>query len=377
MAPSSQRLASLDALRGFDLFVLVALGPLVSSLTHAAQSSHLEGLSWIFTHVAWEGFAPWDLVMPLFLFMAGASIPFALSRYVGGAHRGAFLGRLLKRVVLLWLLGMVVQGNLLAFDMSRIYLYSNTLQAIAAGYLIAALVFTSMRLQWQVVLTVALLAGYWGVMEFIGVDGYGNGNYTPDGNLAEWVDRTVLGRFRDGASMGADGSVTFASWYHYTWIISTLGFGATTLTGVFAGMIARTGWSGVRKVLTYFVLAIAMIGAGWLWSSQMPIIKTIWTSSMVLFSSGWCFALMGLFYLLYDVLQLKFGLEFFKIYGMNSIVAYVVSQVVNFRGVAHSVCFGLEQWLGAYYSVLLTFTQVAFVYLILRLMLKHNVFLKV
>ena len=378
MASSSgQRLASLDALRGFDLFVLVALGPLVSSLTSAAQSPYLDGVSWAFTHVSWEGFAPWDLVMPLFLFMAGASIPFALSRYTGGANRGAFFGRLIKRVVLLWLLGMVVQGNLLAFDFSKIYLYSNTLQAIAAGYLIAALAFTSMRLPWQIVFAIILLGGYWGLMEFISVDGYGNGSYTPDGNLSEWVDRTVLGRFRDGASVSADGSVAFASWYHYTWIVSTLGFGATTLTGVFAGTIARASWSGVRKVITYLVLAIAMIAAGWLWSCQMPIIKTIWTSSMVLFSSGWCFALMGLFYLLYDVVHFKFGLDFLRIYGMNSIVAYVLSQVVNFRGVAHSVCFGLEQWLGAYYSLLLTFAQVAFVFFILRIMLKHNVFLKV
>jgi predicted acyltransferase len=77
------------------------------------------------------------------------------------------------------------------------------------------------------------------------------------------------------------------------------------------------------------------------------------------------------------VFHLKFGLDFLRIYGMNSIAAYVLSEVVNFRGVAHSVCFGLEQWLGAYYGLLLALAQVMFVFLILRLMLKHNVFLKV
>lgn len=375
--PSGQRLASLDALRGFDLFVLVALGPLVSALTHAAQSPYLDGLSWAFTHVSWEGFAPWDLVMPLFLFMAGASIPFALSRYQGGANRGDFVHRLLKRIVLLWLLGMVVQGNLLAFDPSRIYLYTNTLQAIASGYFIAAVAFTSCRWQWLVVLTLVLLGGYWALMEFVSIDGYGAGAYTPQANLAEWVDRTVLGRFRDGAALNADGSVAFASWYHYTWIVSTLGFGATTLTGVFAGIVARAGWSGVRKVVTYLVLGAAMVVVGWFWGEQMPIIKTIWTSSMVLFSSGWCFVLMGVFFLIYDVFHLKLGLDFLRIYGMNSIAAYVLSEVVNFRGVAHSVCFGLEQWLGVYYGLLLALSQVMFVFLILKLMLKHNVFLKV
>ena len=176
-AVSKQRLDSLDALRGFDLFVLVALGPLVQAFVNAAGSDEYQGLRDVFTHVSWEGFAPWDLVMPLFVFMAGASIPFALARYRGGANRGGFVWRLLRRVVLLWLLGMVVQGNLLSLDPSCFYLYTNTLQAIAAGYLIAALLFVNTRIVTQIVVALVLLLGYWAVMEWVSVDGYGGGNY--------------------------------------------------------------------------------------------------------------------------------------------------------------------------------------------------------
>lgn len=375
--PSKQRLASLDALRGFDLFVLVAIGPLVMALTNAVQSDQLTPLRDAFTHVSWEGFAFWDLVMPLFVFMAGASIPFALSKYVGGAQRGMFLLRLLKRVGLLWILGMVVQGNLLALDPSRIYLYSNTLQAIATGYLIAALVFTTFRWKTQILICILLLLAYWGVMEFISVDGFGGGQYGQTTNLAEWVDRTVLGRFRDAARIGADGGVAFAPWYHYTWILSTLNFGATALTGVFAGMIARNAWGGMMKVLAYAGFGVAMVALGIIWGEHMPIIKTIWTSSMVLFSSGLCFLLMGLFFLIYDVCHLSIGLSFLKIYGMNAITAYVISEVVNFRCVADSIFFGLEQYLGAYYPCLLTFCQIAIVFVILRVMYKNEVFVKV
>ena len=374
---SKQRLASLDALRGFDLFVLVALGPLVLSLTSALGAERFSSLRAVFTHVDWQGFAPWDLVMPLFVFMSGVSIPFALSRYAKGAKRSEFLMRLFKRVALLWLLGMIVQGNLLALDPSRIYLYSNTLQAIASGYLIAALLFTSTQLRTQILTAVLLLVGYWAAMEYISIDGYGGGNYTPDGNLAEWLDRTVLGRFRDGAAIGESGAVVFAPWYHYTWLLSTATFGVTALTGVFAGSIARSDWGGMKKVLVYLLIGTAMIVGGWFWDMQMPIIKPIWTSSMVLFSSGWCFVLMALFYFLFDVCQLTFGLEFLRVYGMNSITAYVLSEVVNFRCVAHSVLYGLEQYVGNYYSFVLTFAQAATVFLLLFVMYKRNIFLKV
>ena len=374
---TKQRLASLDALRGFDLFVLVALGPLVMTVSDAVAWDGLSPLRKAFTHVAWEGFAFWDLVMPLFVFMAGASIPFALSNYVGGAKRGMFLLRLLKRVALLWLLGMVVQGNLLGLDPSRLYLYTNTLQAIASGYLIAALTFTTFRWKGQLLVCVALLLAYWGLMEWVRVDGFGGGSYEQTTNLAEWVDRTVLGRFRDAAQVGGDGRVVFAPWYHYTWILSTLNFGATALTGVFAGLIARNAWGGMLKVLAYAGFGVAMLALGLVWGEAMPIIKTIWTSSMVLFSSGLCFLLMGLFFFIYDVCHLSLGLNFLKVYGMNSIVAYVISEVVNFRCMAHSVFWGLEQYLGAYYPCLLTFCQILIVFTILRLMYKNEVFVKV
>lgn len=374
---SKQRLSSLDALRGFDLFVLVALGPLVLSLTHCLGAERYEGLRAVFTHVDWQGFAPWDLVMPLFVFMSGVGIPFALSRYRNGANRGPFLRRLIKRVVLLWLLGMVVQGNLLALDPSRIYLYSNTLQAIASGYLIAALLYTSTQLRTQILAAVLLLVGYWAAMEFISVGQYGGGNYTPDANLAEWLDRTVLGRFRDGARLDEHGAVVFAPWYHYTWLLSTVTFGVTALTGVFAGSLARADWGGVKKVLAYLLVGVVLIFAGWLWGMDIPIIKPIWTSSMVLYSSGWCFVLMALFYLLYDVCHLTFGLNFLRVYGMNSITAYVLSEVVNFRGIAHSVFYGLEQYIGSYYAFVLSFSQAAIVFLLLYAMYKRNIFLKV
>lgn len=373
---SSKRLESLDALRGFDLFFLVALGPLMHSLARTANMEWLNESMWVFSHVSWEGFSPWDLIMPLFLFMSGISMPFSLSRYKSISDKRPLLRRLAKRILLLWIFGMMCQGNLLALDPNTIYLYSNTLQAIATGYLITALLFLFTSRRTQIITAVVLLLVYWTAMQFITVDGYGGGNYTPQGNLAEWIDNTVLGRFRDTAQV-IDGKVVVADWYHYTWILSSLNFGVTVLTGLFAGYIAKDKIEEKKKLKLYFGTGITMVIAGWLWNFQMPIIKTIWTSSMVLVSSGYCFLLMGLFYYWIDYKGHRSGITWLKVYGMNSIVAYMLANVVNFRCIGESLFYGLEQYMGSYYSFLMTLWNIGAVYVIIWFMYKRGIFLKV
>ena len=373
---SSKRLESLDALRGFDLFFLVALGPLMHSLARTANVEWLNESMWVFSHVSWEGFSPWDLIMPLFLFMSGISMPFSLSRYKSISDKRPLLRRLAKRILLLWIFGMMCQGNLLALDPNTIYLYSNPLQAIATGYLITALLFLFTSRRTQIITAVVLLLVYWTAMQFITVDGYGGGNYTPQGNLAEWIDNTVLGRFRDTAQV-IDGKVVVADWYHYTWILSSLNFGVTVLTGLFAGYIAKDKIEEKKKLKLYFGTGITMVIAGWLWNFQMPVIKTIWTSSMVLVSSGYCFLLMGLFYYWIDYKGHRSGITWLKVYGMNSIVAYMLANVVNFRCIGESLFYGLEQYMGSYYSFLMTLWNIGAVYVIIWFMYKRGIFLKV
>lgn len=144
------RLESLDVLRGFDLFCLVVLEMVLHPLAHAIDMPWFNSFMWGFSHVEWEGFSTWDLVMPLFLFMAGVSMPFSLSRYKDMPDKMAVYRRIGKRVLLLWVFGMMCQGNLLALDPDRVYLYSNTLQSIAMGYLIASLLFLHVRIRVQI-----------------------------------------------------------------------------------------------------------------------------------------------------------------------------------------------------------------------------------
>lgn len=375
---TNERLASLDVLRGIDLFFLVGLEHVMFRLSRAVDTDGFRSFMWNFQHVEWEGFSPWDLVMPLFLFMSGVSIPFAMSRFKEGADRAGLFRRLLKRFLLLWIFGMMCQGNLLGLDPSHIYLYSNTLQTIAVGYLFTALFFLFTSWRTQLGIAAALLLGYWGAMEWITVDGFGGGNYTPDANLAEWIDRTVLGRFRDGASV-QEGVVQFAPWYRYTWILSSLNFIVTVMSGAFAGQILRSSsFAPKRKALMLAAIGAGLVAAGWLWNLELPVIKKLWTSSMVMVSSGYCFLLMALCYYVVDVLGFSKGTEWLRVYGMNSIVAYMIAQCINVSCIANSLFHGLAQYLSPeWYKVLIAVACSLIVYIVLWRMYKLRIFLRV
>ena len=374
---TNRRLESLDILRGFDLFCLVGLEAVIHALNRGIDAPWFHPVMQCFTHVDWEGFSPWDLVMPLFMFMSGITIPFALVRYKHEGNKGKAYSRIIRRVLLLWIFGMMCQGNLLGLDPTRIYLYSNTLQAIAMGYLIASLLYLNTSIKVQIGIAIALLIAFWGCMEWIQVGDYGGGNYTPDRNLAEWIDRAVLGRFRDGASV-ADGEVVFAPWYRYTWILSSITFGATTLSGMFAGYILRdTSRKPLGRCHLLVLIGAALIAIGWLWGQQLPVIKKLWTSSMVLVSSGWCFLLMALFYWAIDCKRWTRYTNWLKIYGTNSIAAYMLTMCVDFGSVTGSLLHGLSSYLGSLYPALIAVANAVVVYQILRFMHHHGIYLKV
>ena len=214
-------------------------------------------------------------------------------------------------------------------------------------------------------------------MEFITINGYGGGNYTPDGNLAEWIEREVLGRFRDGASV-VNGKVVFPEWYRYTWILSSLNFGATVLTGLFAGYILKhKEWMPKKKLAYLFIIGASMVVIGWIWGIWHPVIKKLWTSSMVLVSSGYCFLLMGSFYYIIDYKSWRKYTGWLKVYGMNSILAYMLAMCMNFSCIGHSLFHGLEQYIGNFYPILITMSNVSIVYFILWYLYKKQIFLRV
>lgn len=365
------RLASLDILRGLDLFMLVFFQPVF--VAFARQWADIPVLSFFldqFKHAEWVGFHAWDLVMPLFLFMVGTAMPFSFEKYRSISDKTAIYKKITRRFIILFILGMVVQGDLLSFDPKEIRIYTNTLQAIAVGYVIGAMMLLHLSRRWQIVVTALLLIGYWALLTFLG-------DFTPEGNFAENVDRTLLGRVRDGVYYTEDGAWHFSDGYHYTWVLTSMVFGVTTMFGVFAGQIMKYGTDKLKNSQRLLAIGLALLLAGWLLGFQTPVIKKIWSASMTLWSGGWCFLLMALFYYVVDYKKKAKGLNWLKIYGMNSIIAYTLGMVINFRSVANSLLWGLEKYTGDYYEAIITLANFLLLFLILHFMYKRKIFIKI
>ena len=158
---NDKRLLSLDVLRGLDLLMLVGVQPILwQAISKMENSGTCALIKSQLDHVQWEGFSAWDLVMPLFLFMSGVTMPFSLPKYLSQNSQSALWRRVIKRVLILCFLGMLVQGNLLALDPNHIYIYSNTLQAIAIGYLLTVPIMLYLKPHTQVLAIAILLIVY-------------------------------------------------------------------------------------------------------------------------------------------------------------------------------------------------------------------------
>jgi len=368
-----QRLASLDILRGADMWLLLMLGPIISSFLEINQNPSLDGIRYQFSHVPWEGFAIWDIIMPLFMFLSGATIPFSMSKYNNGATPGyAFYIKLIKRFVMLFFLGWIVQGNLLTLEPKLFHPYANTLQSIAVGYVISALIFVyGTRIRTQIILTIIPFLLY--VLAFV-LTGM---NLDPQENIAMLADKYVLGAHRDGV-IWENGVWSYAGWYQYTWILSSLNFTVTAMLGCFSGQIIKSERPAPqRKAFILLTTGVALMMSALLMSSYFPIIKKIWSSSMTLFAGGISFILISVFYYYIDVKSRGGWLKWLKIYGMNSIAAYMIGEVINFSSVSKSLLFGFENILGAYYPMLITTANAFILFFILKLLYRKGLFFKV
>ncbi len=370
MSQPIKRLESLDILRGFDLFLLVALQPILMQLGKVWDAPAYHALLYQFEHEVWEGFRLWDLIMPLFLFMTGITIPFSMDSRIGIGNKRIYK-QLIRRFIILWVLGMIMQGNLLALEWQQLKLYSNTLQAIAMGYLFTALMYMHLSYRAMIGISVALLVIY-------AIPFHLNQDFGFHDNFAMQIDKKVLGSYMDGVKYDDSGVWKFSEWYHYTWIWSSLTFVVTVSMGCFAGRWIKNFGKEPNMVMKYLIyVGVVCLITSLLWSIELPIIKKIWTSSMTLFSGGICFLLMALFYYIIDIKKQGNWLRWLKIFGMNSIVAYFIGQFINFRSVVHSITYGLEIKLQSYTELIITVGNVAIVVFILYIMYKQRWFVKI
>ena len=147
---------------------------------------------------------------------------------------------------------------------------------------------------------------------------------------------------------------------------------------MFAGIILKNAnTTATTKFKQLLYIGIILVIAGYLLGYLHPIIKKLWTSSMTIYSSGWCYILMALFYWIIDVKGYNKHTQLLKVYGMNSITAYMLTIVVSFSSISQSLLHGLEQYIGVYYPFIIAVSNCTIIYLRLRYMYKHQIYLKV
>src|SRR5277367_4230800 len=255
IASKPGRMVSLDVLRGLDIGFMILVN----------NNGDGERAYWALKHAAWNGFTPTDLVFPTFLFLVGISTVFSTqARLAQGATRQSIFLHTVRRAVILYLLGLVVNSFPL-FNLHTMRFYG-VLPRIAICYLfVATLYLISPGWRDKVAVLIAALIGYWLLMRFIPVPGYGLPGrdvplLDPDGNLVAWLDRQIFSaphlyeRTRDPEGL-----------------LSTIPALGTALIGLLTGMWLRTGRTLIEKARGIAIAGASGILLGVLWNFWFPI----------------------------------------------------------------------------------------------------------
>jgi predicted acyltransferase len=300
------RIESLDVFRGITIAGMILVN---NPGDWGAIYSPLE-------HAAWHGWTPTDLVFPFFLFIVGVSITLALARRVEseGQRRGLYV-KIIRRALIIFALGLFLAA--FPFDHLATVRIPGVLQRIAVCYFFASIIFLETTWRTQSMIVVALLLLYYLLMTLIPAPGYSAGDLSMEGNLAAYIDRTLLSVH------------TWKPLYDPEGILSTIPALATTLCGVLTGHLLRSRRSSVEKVAAMFVAGAVSIVAGWVWNFRFPINKALWTSSYVLLTAGLALQFLALCYWLVDIHGYRRWAIPFLVFGSNALAVYFSSELFS------------------------------------------------
>jgi predicted acyltransferase len=363
-AVKSQRLISLDALRGFDMFWIVSGEGIFHGLANGIKENHsliqnqtdwqiatsenhsvfergLVGISNQLHHSPWNGFTFYDLIFPLFIFISGVSMPYSYQKYFDNKKNGNDASRaiyiaLIKRTLILILLGIIVNG-LFKWNGYEHTRFASVLARIGLSTFFAALIYLNFSLPKQIIWFVSILIGYHVLMTFVPVPNFGAGNFTPEGNLSAYVDRLWLPGKLHRMVYDPEG------------LLSTIPSICSAMLGIFVGTYIKSAsprFTANKKVLSLLIAGVISILIGLTWSSLFPINKTMWSSSFVFFAGGWSIIIFAVFYYIIDVKAFnKWSLPFVWM-GTNSILIYVFAHgLFNFESTAQFIFGGIIRFL--------------------------------
>jgi predicted acyltransferase len=322
---TAPRLTSLDAFRGFIIAGMILV---TDPGTYSAVYKPL-------LHAQWENPTPTDMVFPSFLVIVGVAIPLSIASHLRhGKTRKDLFGHIIKRSILLFLLGLILNG-FPDYNPHTIRI-PGVLQRIALCYLAGATLYlaatntdNTQRHRRGTIITVTLvvlLAIYWALLKFVPVPGFGPGRLDSLGNLGAYIDRAIFGiqhLWPYGLTPGH--GVTFDP----EGLLSTLPAIATLLIGVLAGDWLLTNRTPEKKALILAIAGACLILTGLILSPSMPLIKKIWTSTFAIYSGGIALLTFSIFYFVLDIKRWTRWSTPLLIFGTNAILAFALSNIIT------------------------------------------------
>lgn len=327
----SERLLSLDAFRGFTMFLLIAE---FAGLFHYLVDPSFDGtvIGFIgeqFHHYKWHGLHFWDLVQPYFMFIVGVAIPFSERNRLrkGSTDKEVFRHALIRSALMLilgWALYCIGPGRI-------VFRFQNVLAQLAVTYLVAFLLRNkSIKLQFIVSL------GFIAISELLyrtfSVPGY-NQPFVPDHNFGAWFDMLISGELSGG------------HWVSFNAIPTT----AHTIWGLIIGKILLSGKSKNEILKIMIISGVVGLLVGYGLNYVTPIIKRISTSSFVFVSGGWTLLTFAFFYWIIDMKNFRKWAKFAVVVGVNPLFIYLFAHVGGGKFIAHILkpfVFGAFDWLG-------------------------------
>lgn len=362
------RLLSLDALRGFDMLWIIGGESVIKELAKLTDSGWLNVLANQMRHVPWIGFHFYDLIFPLFMFIAGISITLSVkSKLVNHVSKKDLLFKVSKRMLILVLLGILYNGTFRdGFSNAR---YVSILGQIGIAYFFASVVIIySKSFKTTLFWMFGILLGVTILQLFVPVPGIGAGVLTPEGHMNGYLDRLYLpGRLTYGNGIyDALGMLS---------IVSAIGI---TLMGTVAGYILkRRNLSEYRKTGIFAIIGITLILFALVLSPFYPVIKGCWTTTYNLLAGGISFLLFALFYLVIDIWHYQKWTFYFRVIGMNSIFIYLFIQIVPVNSIVGFFLGWIIKPMGNVGELVSILGCLAGVWLLLYFMYKKNIFIKV
>ncbi|BCX47945.1 acyltransferase [Haloferula helveola] len=362
----TRRLRSLDALRGFDMLWIIGLDAFFRGLAAATDVPFLDAWAHQLEHVPWDGLRAYDLIFPLFMFLSGVAIPWSVgAKQDGGKSRLKLALGILRRVVLLVVLGMVYNGLLdLRFETLRV---ASVLGQIGMAYGFAALTWLFVRHNGGRIAVMTGLFVLVAVLQLlVPVPGHGAGVLTEEGIINGWIDRHLLPGRLYGGSFDPEGILCFVS------------AAVLPLAGAFAGeRLRKAPAPRLANVLLLAGCGGVAIMAGWLSQTLgYPPIKAGWTGTFNLYAGGISLVLLAVFHLAIDFVRFNWSLPL-QIVGMNPLTIYLLARIVPFAAIATFFAGGIARLSGDFGPVILAATTLLIEWLVLWVLWKKKIFLRV